>query len=319
MTTDQARDPITLLTAARPTDARLAEAWSEHRADAALADLLDRAAAPTSAATNAAAVRLAPRRTRRRILMLGVAAAATAVTALAGSAILAPDSALPKAAAVERLARAAAQAPATVLGEGQFIHLVLDTEQEGRDRYTPQLDLTNESWTDRTGHSWRRDVSRVPALPTAYLRFDPTQLGPDPFWGTEPADYEQWPRDPSELTAFLRSHLHDVPGKTTDGSQPIFETLSDRFVQGMTPPDLNAALIRVIGSLPEVTVTDLRWAGHDAVRLEYRGIYVNAMYFDRATAAYLGETATGMELVVRKREVVDEVPAEVLQRAVHQG
>jgi hypothetical protein len=319
MTTEQTRDPVTLLATARPTDDRLAESWSEHRADATLAALLERSGTPSTPATNAAATRLAPRRTRRRVLGLGAAAAVTVVTALAGAAVLAPEATLPKAAAVERLASTAAKAPGTVIGEGQFIHLVLDTKQQGRDRFTPQLDLSNESWTDSTGRSWRRDVSRVPALGTAYLRFEPTPLGPDPFWGTEPADYDQWPRDTSELTAFLRSHFHDVPGKTTDASQPIFETLSDRFLQGMTPPDLNAALIRVIGSLPQVTVTDLRWAGHDAVRLEYRGDYVNAMYFDKATAAYLGETATGMELVVRKQEVVGEVPAEVLDRAVPQS
>jgi hypothetical protein len=159
-------------------------------------------------------------------------------------------------------------------------------------------------------------VSRVPADSTSYSAYaPPAALLDDPFNGIRPSDYAKWPTDPTELTAFLRSHFHDVPGKTTDASQPIFEDLSDKYAQGMIPPELSAALIRVMGALPEVHVADVEFAGHEAVELEYRGIYVNAMYFDRETAAYLGETSPGSWSAVRSTAVVDSVPAVVRDNA----
>ncbi len=51
------------------------------------------------------------------------------------------------------------------------------------------------------------------------------------------------------------------------------------------------------------------------MRLEYRGIHVNALYFDRASAAYLGETTPGTWIAVRSSEVVGAVPADVRDNA----
>lgn len=320
MSTDRTRDPFDVLTAARPTDERLDEAWTDTRSEAALRVIAGRLDAEQTAGTGV--VPLAPPRlrglTRRRWLAVGAVAAAAAFASAVG--VLAPDAALPRATAVEQLAARAASAPVTVAGPGQFVHVVSTTTQERRDDQTPQVDETSESWVDATGTIWRRDVSRTAPVGTTYYKFEPVALDDDPFWGKNAADYAQWPTDPVELRAFLSAHLSNhAPGKTIDGSQPIFENVSDRLGSGLTSPQLNAALIRVIGSLPEVSVADVSYAGHDAVRLEYRGMYVDALYFDKETAAYLGETSPGAETRILTQDVVDQVPAEVLAKAVLQG
>ena len=305
-------DPFALLAAARPTDDVLAADWSPARAEAALA-AVRRSGAEAPAGRMVA---LTPRRTRRRWVALGAAAAVAALAVLGGTTVFAPDTALPRADAVERLASTAALAPTLEVGPGQYLHQVVTYTQEERGAQTPAVDSTSETWTDADGTTWLRVVSRTAPTGTTYSRFPATPLGDDPFMGTQPSDYQQWPTEPVALRAFFDAHIRsDGPG-ALDPSQAIFENCTDRFVQGMTPPALNAAMIRLLGSLPQVSTSRVRFAGHDAVKLEYRGAYVNAVYFDDATARYLGETDPGNRTeVVVQPSIVEAVPAEVRTRA----
>ena len=155
---------------------------------------------------------------------------------------------------------------------------------------------------------------------TFYYRVPASDLGADPFMGTQPADYLQWPTDPTRLRAFFDAHIRSTGPNATDPSQSIFEDCSDRFVSGTTPPRLNAAMIRVLGSLPQVTTSRVQFAGRDAVELEYRGAFVNALYFDEETAQYLGETALGERTeVAGQPTLVGSVPTEVREKAVLEG
>jgi hypothetical protein len=306
-------DPFALLAAARPTDDALADGWSPSRTEAALATLRRTGAEDTPADR---IVDLAPRRSRRRWVALGAAASVAALAVLGGTTVFAPDSALPRADAVERLAVTAALAPGLEVGPGQYLHQVVTFSQEHRDAQTPAVDSTSESWTDADGTTWRRDVSRAEPVGTFLYRLPAAPLGDDPFTGTQPADYQQWPTEPEALRAFFDAHLRSDGPNALDASQAIFENCTDRFVQGMTPPALNAGMIRLLGSLPQVTTSRVRFAGKAAVELEYRGAYVDALYFDESTAQFLGENRTGSRTeVTAQPTVVDAVPAEVLARA----
>jgi hypothetical protein len=313
-----AHDPFSLLAAARPTDDVLADRWSPSRSEAALASTLRRSGAEDLPAGRIVA--LAPRRSRRRWVALGAAAAVAALAVLGGTTVFAPDTALPRADAVERLAATAALAPTLEVGPGQYLHQVVASTQAHRDAQTPAVDSTSESWVDADGTTWLRVVSRAAPTGTTYSRVPATPLGDDPFMGTQPADYLQWPTEPKALRAFFDAHLRSTGPNALDPSQAIFENSTDRFVQGMTPPALNAAMIRVLGDLPQVTTSRARFAGHDAVKLEYRGAYVDAIYFDEATARYLGETDPGTRTeVVVQPSIVGAVPAEVRARARTEG
>ena len=306
------RDPYDVLTAARPSDERLHEAWTPTRAESVLAEVRQRAAGPGAVVVRT----LRARRATRRWAATGVAAAVAALGVLAASAVLTPQAAMPKAQAIEALATAAAQAPTLAIGPGQYLHQVVTFRQDHRDAQTPAVDSTSESWVDAGGTTWLRAVSRTDPVGTSYSRVPASKLGPDPFMGTQPSDYERWPTDATALRAFFDAHIRSDGPNALDPSQSIFEDCTDRFVAGTTPPKLNAALIRLLGSLPQVTTSRVQFAGRAAVRLEYRGAYVDAVYFDERTAQYLGETDSGNRTeVTALPTVVDAVPAEVRARA----
>lgn len=318
--TDRAPDPLDLLAAGRPTSASLQRDWTPARAEVALATTLHRTRDEAEDGPPARLLALTPRRSRRRWVALGAAAAAAALVVLGGTAVLAPDAALPRADAVEQLARRAEVAPTLQVGPGEYLHQVVHFTQQNRDARTPAVDTTSESWVDAEGTSWRRDLSKVGPVGTSYYRFPPSDLGDDPFMGTQPSDYLRWPTDPAGLRAFFDAHLRSTGPNSLDPSQAIFENCSDRFLSGTVPPKLNAAMIRVLGSLPQVTTSKVRYAGRAAIELEYRGAYVNAVYFDEQTARYLGETALGERtLVTTEPSVVGSVPAVVRKHAIEQG
>ena len=315
---DRTRDPLDVLASASPTPATLERDWTSVRSEAALRATLRHAASADPSSGHVRA--LTPRRSRRRWVALGAAAAVAALASLGAVTVLAPEAALPKADAVEQLARTAALAPSLELGAGEYIHHVVHVTQRNSDAQTPAVDLTSESWVDAEGTTWRRDVSRTDPVGTTYHRLPASDLGDDPFQGTQPSDYLKWPTEPTALRTFFDAHIRSDGLNALDASQSIFEDCSDRFTSGTTPPRLNAALIRLLGSLPQVTTSRVQFAGRQAVELEYRGAYVNALYFDEQTAAYLGETAQGERTVAEGAPgVVDALPREVRDRAVTEG
>lgn len=311
------RDPFDRLAAARPTDESIASSWTPSRATTAFTHLRELADGEPATGTDSSNAR----HRARRWAVLGMAAAATAGVAVAATSFLAPRDSLPQASAVERLATAAAAAPASALRADQYLHVSLRSTQRETDPGTPGFDGTSESWLASDGRTWRRDVTRVDARGpgTRYFLFPTRCDDADIFEAVRPADYLQWPTEPAALTSFLRERLPAEHENNLDESQPIFEDLSDRFVSGATPPDLNAAMIRVLGGLPEVSTTHVRFSGRDAVKLEYRGAYVEAMYFERDTAQFLGTTDASGEMTMTQPAVVDEVPAEVVRNAKRSG
>jgi len=318
MRTDQptTSDPVDVLVAARPTDESIHARWTATRSMATLARI-ERLANGDGSADGGSGADV---RRRRRWALLG-AAAMTAGAAIAATNVLAPQESLPQATAVERLAATAAAAPAPTLGRDQYIHVLLHATQQGGDEHTPAVDIVNESWADSAGRVWRRDVAlKDPrGTGTRYYLF-PTRCRPTSiFEAITPGDYHRWPTEPGALLAFIRQHIPANHPGDLDESQPIFENLSDRFVSGATPPALNAAMIRVLGDLPQVRTSYVRFADRDAVKVAYHGEVVQAMYFDRRTAQFLGATDPAGQVTMSTPEVVDEVPAEVVESAVRSG
>ncbi|GAB3592888.1 hypothetical protein GCM10027446_14280 [Angustibacter peucedani] len=301
------RDPVDLLELARPDDDDLVTSWSPDRAEQVLSGL--------TRPTPGRRPRTTATRARRRVALGAVAAAAAAVALLA-STVLAPRDAMPQAQAVERLARTAASAPATTPGPHGYVHQVVHFVQQGRDAQTPAIDVTSESWVRADGTAWYREVSRRDPVGTTYRRIPPAALGDDPFYGVRPADYERWPTEPGALRRYLEAHVNRAAARDErDVTQTVFEGMSDRFGVGLTPPELNAAMIRVLGSLPEVRTTSTTYAGRPAVRLAFTYDVENALYFDQGTAQFLGETMSGSASQVLVRDVAGSVPLTVRERA----
>ncbi|MGN6302997.1 MAG: hypothetical protein ACTHN8_18085 [Angustibacter sp.] len=307
--TTPTRDPFDTLVAARPTGDDLQLQWSPQRADVALATMLE----PHHAARRPAVRQLAPRAARR--IVLGAVAAAAACGVILGSGVIAPREAMPQAHAVERLAQVAASAPATTPGPHDYVHQVVRYLQQGRDARTPAIDTTSESWVGADGTSWFREISRRDPVGTTYRRVPPTPLD-DPYSGVRPADYLSWPTGTEQLRAYLEGHVNRAAAREEqDVTQAVFEGLSDRFATGLTPPELNAAMIRVLGSLPGVRTSTTTYAGRRAVRLAFTYGVENAVYFDEGTAQYLGETMPGFSAQVLTHDVVGSIPRAVRERA----
>jgi hypothetical protein len=258
------------------------------------------------------------RRSWRRAALGGVAAAA-ACGAILASSVVGPHAAMPQAHALDRLALVAESAPQAVPGPGQYVHQVTRFVQQGSGAQTPAIDTTSESWVRADGTTWRREVARRQPVGTTYLLQRPAPLGDDPFFGIRPADYLRWPTGTLELRRYVQARVaRPVPGASVDVTQAVFEDLSDRFATGVTPAALNAAMIRVLGSLPGVTTSRVTYDGHGAVRVAYRYGVVDALYFDERTAQFLGETMPGLASHVLTRDVVGSVPEQVRRRA-HEG
>lgn len=293
-------------------------------------------AAPATAAVTART----PIRRRRRVLVItgiiGLAAAvAVAVPALAPSST--PVGATPAAAAaLDRLAVVAARYPAGAVGPGKFWHQVYVEKQNGfTGCCTPAgKDLIgttvthHESWTDSVGNIWRVDRIR-----TAFKGAQPkTENRVAEFTVNKYDDtayYASLPTDPSRLRDRLRADAKSDGAPSID--RAVFITIQQIFQRGTAPRDLRTAMLKVLAETPHVSVqlhaSDP--AGRTAERFDYidqhsSPDYVDSMFFDPATAQYVGEQSvssdpshgrTTYSNTVEISDIVDTIPASVLRQA----
>jgi len=297
------------LEALRPTDADVDRLWSRAERHAALDGVLHPA----------------PRRSIRRPLMLGVAAASVAVVALGVSLVLpggAPGGASPAAAAeLDRLAGIAAAAPFDTARADQFLHMVVvDTQtSDGSAAENPAGTSvrTLESWTGADGSIWRMDTD---AGRVQYFRF-PT--GGDDTAAPSPAYLASLPTDPAALGAYLRANVSG----STSADEAVFTAVGDMLRGGFAPPALRVAALTVLKGTPHVALgpATVDGQGRPVVELDFvdqgnRPDQVQALYFSTETAEIVQESqrAPGFAFtgVVRTSDIADAVPADVLAHAV---
>lgn len=302
-------NPLATLTAHRPTDGDLLQAWpvaARERAWTAVQAQLT--SAPSISGKTG-------QRPRRRWLAAGAAAAALALTISLAPALLSPDDAT-SAQAVQQLVTSAQRSTAQVIPAGAFLHMIITDHQTSTMPGQPNTSSIQESWTASDGRVWRKDVR---AGETAYYEF-PAWPDAAPLDIT-PAGTAAMPTNQEALLQYLDSRVRGSSSR----HEAIFVAIGDMTRQGFVPPGVRAASIKVAAGLPEVTATRdgsttvLSFAD-DTIRA---GI-VQSLIFDSDTAALIGErtTATQHDFVytstIKITGIVDTIPTAITANAVTQ-
>ncbi|WP_412077547.1 CU044_5270 family protein [Streptomyces xanthophaeus] len=207
----------------------------------------------------------APRRSRRPLaLSLAAAAAACAVAvafALGGNGSGArPDAARPEPAAVQlldRVALAAATAPAPAVRDGQFMytktvgHSTSLTEVRGGGMEAAPTDESAERWLSVDG-----SAGMVVRTATGTHRHPPE--GPPSLNGPTYRFLETLPADPDKLLELIyedtRLNHGSGSGSTTGPDQQAFVAIGDLLRSIEAPPGLSAALYRAAARIPGVVL-----------------------------------------------------------------
>ncbi len=258
-----------------------------------------------------------PRVRRRLLLGAGVAAVTTGAVAL--PAALRRDDAGVQ--ALQRLAVTAGTRPAVVLEPGSYLHLVTVENPDGheffitgsldRDVYPQRL----ESWTAADGTIWRHDTEA--GGEERFWRFDPPSAA-DVFSDVRPATLAALPRDGEELLRILRRRLG---GRATD--ETAFLYLERAVSVGYAPPPVQRALVDAMARLPGIeTRRSTSQDGRPCLRVTFgspeREGRTSYVCFDESTAEFVEsgdviDGATVFASVITVRDVVDEVPPEVVE------
>lgn len=283
--------------------------------------------APVSAGETWLLTAAPPRRRPRRALAGVAAATVLGVVAAVATVVLpsdGPGGPSPAAAAeIERLAIRAAVTPADLVGPGQLVHTVDVFKQDGVDEHQTQPRQRRESWVRPDGGSWVRTTGGGRTETRFRPRWDFVGLNsptPDFLAGL--------PTEPGALA----DHLHANVTGSTSHERAVFTAVGDMLRPGFAPPELRAAALRVLLTLPHVDVekdvsfpsgttgTAIVWTEHDR-----DGVRVEKLVVDPSTARVLGELTTidsptywldhWSERVVA--DAVDDVPADVRRTAVY--
>jgi len=316
----------------RPTDESLDALWMRSGQDALLAEVL------ASDATEPPA--FLPSRRHRRARAYAVLAAAAAAAVIAIPLVLpsgGPGGASPAAAAeLDRLAAVAATAPFDEVRAGQFVHTVVQERQSGAlgsgaDRGEIRGVIRNrvETWTARDGSIWGVDTesggpSPLPG-PTYYHRVDVDGAGGYDTLVPSPQYLASLPSTAAGLNFYLRKR---VSGSTSK-DETVFVAVGDMLRDGFAPRGLRIAAVGVLKRTPHVTLgpSSVDMLNRPAVEFDFidaahRPGEIQALFFDPNTAEIIEEKVSGPDSgfssIVEMAEVVDAVPAEVVQKAVRQ-
>jgi len=297
--------PLDLLTAARPTDDSLETTWTGSRSEASLASMQRLA---ESDGKQAHATRMSPRRrSARRWVALGAAAAVAAVALSIAPTVLS-DKTGDSASAASQLVTSARLSTSPVIPDGKFLHMVVQQDQSSSDPATNPGRSTLESWTAADGRVWRRDVRGSHVQLHAFPAFSE---GPIDF---SPAGSGRLPTDPEALRRLLDARVQG----SSSHNEAVFVALGDVLRMGYVPAAARAAAIEVAAGLPEVTVT--RTDSETTLSFideEIRPGQVQALVFNSATAGLVREQTTATRDAYRftsrieVSEVVDALPDEV--------
>lgn len=277
--------------------------------------------------------RLRHRPRRRWVVAASVAVAAAlaaAVPALLPDGV--PGAASPAAAAaLEQLARVAANAPVDTAGPGQFVHTVLREHTNGApegaaDGSVPNVIETRDSWRASDGRLWQRDVAvDVTRTASGSTSRTSTEVVPASEYSGEAAHLAALPTDAGSLERYLRAHVSG--SDSTD--EAVFVAVGDLLRGGTVTAGTRSAAVAVLARTAHVRLGPVSRDGlgrdvqeFDFVNEAARPGVVEALLFDRRTAQLVGERTTqpGAEHTtsVLVSEVVDSVPADVLRTAVAQ-
>jgi len=262
-----------------------------------------------------------PRRGIRRVAVGGLVAAATVAAAvLLPAALKAPDGA---ATALEQLATTAATQPATVVPKGSYLHLVtVETAEESPgepDRYPRTL----RSWVASDGEFWRHDTANDGSQ--EWFRVVPGySSGPEPV----PAAFDTSPQALAKLptdTQALLEHLRSIVMNSSSTDEAVFVFLGDALRAGYAPAETQRAMIAAMARLPHIETERTQASdGRACLKVSYsepsRKGLTQAVCFDEATAALIEEELISdgelsFRSTITTREVVTEVPAEVVAKA----
>lgn len=281
--------------------------------------------------------RPAPRRFRSRcgrLVAVSTLVAAATTTVVALPTVLpqgTPGGASPAAAAaLERLARVAADTPADTARPGQFVHTVVRNHQVGvfldGPPYPGTRDLNDryESWAGSDGQVWRLDATVAKARDGKVVGagkdalFFPASMGEK--------DYDaSLPTAAGDLETYLRAHVHG--SSSTD--EAVFVALGDILRSTTAPATLRSAALTVLARTDHVSLgaatTDSQGRrvqefafADDSIRA---GV-VQRFYIDPRTAQLLEERTIQSKLVntttVLASDVVDSVPIGIQRSAVAQ-
>ncbi|QKE82517.1 hypothetical protein [Arthrobacter sp. NEB 688] len=260
-----------------------------------------------------------PPRVRRRVLV-GAAVAALTGGAVALPAVLRRDDAAVQ--ALQRIARTAGSRPATPLTPGRFMHLVTIDNPDGREFWitgSPGRDVYPrrlESWTAADGTIWRHDTENDGQ--EYFYRFD-HQAADGSLSDVSPSTLAGLPHDGEELLRTVRRRLG-----ARGGDEPPFLYLVEAVRVGYAPPPVQRALVDALSRLDvSGAVSSRSGDGRPCLRVSFTtaepGGRISYLCFDEATAEFVesGDVIDGRTVfssVVTARGVVDEVPAEVVER-----
>lgn len=279
---------------------------------------------------------------RRRLVAASALAAAALVAAVVAPTLLpngAPGGASPAAAAaLERLARVAANTPADIAGPGEFVHTVVRNHQVGVFLDNPPNDKTRdiddryESWTASGGEFWRHDSSVAKAGDGTVLHrgkdtlFFPARSGAADRFGEASSPYgSPLPTDADELQTYLRAHVHGSNSK----DEAMFLALGDVLRSTTAPAALRSAALTVLARVDHVTLGTSTEDSQGRRVQEFvfaddsiRAGVVQRFFVDPRTAQLIEERTTQPKLVntttTLVSDVVDSVPNSVRRTAVHQ-
>ncbi|MGG5258092.1 hypothetical protein [Phycicoccus avicenniae] len=258
-------------------------------------------------------------RVRRRVLLgAGVAALTTGAVALP-AALRREDAAVQ---ALRRIAVTAGSRPATPLAPGRFMHLVTVDNPDGREFWitgSPGRDVYPrrlESWTAADGTIWRHDTENDGR--EYFYRFD-HQAADGSLSDVSPSTLAGLPHDGEELLRTVRRRLGG-----RGGDEPPFLYLVEAVRVGYAPPPVQRALVDALSRLDvSGAVRSRSGDGRPCLRVSFttaeRGGRVSYLCFDEATAEFVesGDVIDGRTVfssVVTARDLVDEVPAEVVEK-----
>jgi hypothetical protein len=263
----------------------------------------------------------------RRIVVGGLAAAAVVAVGLIRIDIAGqPVGASPAAAAVlERAADVTRDLPAPVTHPGQYLRITLvevswsasyDRQPDGsrsvsvgsdgnpatsKERRVRQIWIPHDVEKDWIVRDGTRTVIRTSVDSLGSLD-EPQTTTRTPSWAVrgkghsylqtyDPTWYASLPRDPDRLTAAIAHAIGAGDGTST--AHLFEEVYAEVLRNGLTPPDIRAALFTAMAHQPGMRVVDRATTldGRQGVALQAKGSHWQ-MVFDRRTGAYLGERAT---------------------------
>lgn len=293
-------DLMSRLTAARPTDANLAEAWPAVEQDALLDRTRDEAGLPH-------------RRVRRRTAWMAGVAAVSAFVVVPSVISVGDASARGELLA---LALLAAEVDGPVFAPGTFLHMKTESVQENS-RFVEggaTYETHREAWLRWDGTLWAVDTDPR----RGFIDHNVFEAPTEPSFGAATPEFVASLPD---TAAELRAYLDENVSGSNSHDEALFTAVTDMASSRMLDPATFAVALEAIADIGRVRTSDVVVEGREAVEISFRPFWVAAiaaesMTIDKETAQVLRTSSSNptgtYESTTTLLEVIGEVPAEVL-------